>query len=233
MSEWKQISDGSGNEDGGIIWKPENSGDFQIGRYIEKEENTGTDGDSTLYHFENEDGIWKVWETAVLKGLFGKVDIGRTIKLVYKGTKKSRGGKWYKVFELFVKDEDAGGEPSSSSSSNEPEIMDLSGKQSDEQAVNDIINQQTTSDWFEKLQPYLPEKHEDLEIPEKRHAEWINRIRNDIIGTGTKPEKVTIKAIRDNVAILVEDGATSDHDLGKLDIEAGKGIFTLLHKVEK
>lgn len=39
--------------------------------------------------------------------------------------------------------------------------------------------------------------------------------------------------IRDNVAILVEDGATSDHDLGKLDIEAGKGIFTLLHKVEK
>lgn len=238
--DWIDVEDENENMESdfeGSIWKPEMVDEALIGRYVEMEENVGTKNDSTLYHIRKEDGeLFKVWGSKLLDGKFDKIPLKSLVKIVYLGKKQSKNGFMYKVFKVQYK---AGGGDSQSSSSSK-------NRQSDEQAVDDILNQtkepetldlsgkQTqTGDWFDKLQHYLPEKPEDLENPEKRYAEWINRIRNDIIGTGTKPEKVTIKVIRDNVAILVEDGATSDHDLGKLDIEAGKGIFTLLHKVEK
>ncbi len=110
---------------------------------------------------------------------------------------------------------------------NEPKTLDLSGKE-----VNGISPEDDPKqDWFILLQKYLPETPEDIKNPEKRAAEWINRIRQDIISPNIR--NPTIKMIRDNVNILVEDGHTFENDLGKLDIETGRGIFALLHKVEK
>lgn len=129
--------------------------------------------------------------------------------------------------------EDMGESPPSSS--NEPEVQQVT--EPSESDINDIVNEQVNQnsnkkDWYTEIQEYLPTKPDDYEDPEKRAASWIQGIRQDIIGTGVQESKVTSKVIRDNTAILVEDGATEDHDLGKLDEAAGREIFKLLRKVE-
>ncbi len=237
----------------GYLWKPQVNGETREGVFTRTETDVGDN--SVLHHFneenENPDAEddqtkhWKMWGSTVLDKLMARAKPGLPTKVIFVGKQKNKTNKYYTNLFEVLQDEDAGGEPStpssSSSSSGEPETMDL--RRSDEDAVNEImdndnkfhkakkVKKQKKGDWFEKLKDYLPEKNEDLEIPEKRHAEWINRIRSDLIGNGTR--KVTMKMIRDNVAILVEDGTTRDHDLGTLDEETGRGIFTLLRKIGK
>jgi hypothetical protein len=109
----------------------------------------------------------------------------------------------------------------------EPPVIDLS------EEVNRIADQQIMKDkvgWFESLRDQLPKTKEDLEDVEKVAAEWINRIRNDLIGSGVK--NVSTKVIRDNVAVMVEQNETSETDLGKLDENMGREIFKLLRQVD-
>jgi len=213
-------------------------GETREGYYSETEEIS----ESLLHHFNkhDEETHWKVWGSKLLDEKMKDAVIGLKTLVKFDGKRKNKTNNRSTKFWTVMQDEDdkLGGEASaSSSSSNEPETLDLSGQNSDEQAVNDIVNEQVNQnqnkdDWYTKIQEYLPEKPEDYENPEKRAASWIQGIRQDIIGTGVHESKVTPKTIRDNTAILVEDGVTEDHDLGKLDEEAGREIFKLLRKVE-
>jgi hypothetical protein len=233
MSDWEEVTDGNENlesEFEGEIWKPEMVDEALIGKYVEIEENVGTNNDSTLYHIRTVEGeLFKVWGSMVLDGLFQKVPLNTEIKLVYKGKKQSKKGFYYKVFKLFQK---PGGEPSGSSSSNqqpkqeqpniEAEIMDLSRQT--EQAKDN-----KEQDWFDSLRPQLPKSKEDLKDPQKVAIEWINRIRMDLIDNGTK--RVTLKMIRDNVNILWQE-EEKDFDLGVLDEAMAGRIFKVLKGCE-
>jgi len=162
MNKWIKVEDDGMNDDDGVMWKPENTGDFMIGRYTDKEENIGLEGNSTLYFFENDDGKWKTWGSKLLDSLMDKIGIGTEVKIVYQGKRKSQRGSYYKVYEVFTPEDDEGESPSKSS--DEPETHDLSGKQSDEEAVNDIITQETGE--------------EDMVA-----NSWLNKVTNDMIGS--------------------------------------------------
>jgi len=245
--DWNEITDGNENGESefeGEIWKPEMVDEALIGKYVEIEENVGTNNDSTLYHIRNENGeLFKVWGSKVLDGLFKKVPLNSMVKLVYKGKKKSQKGFYYKVYKLFSKQGGEGASASSSSTVEKPENTNQKDLEDNgakvmqvgptDEEINRIADQQiqkANGNWYKIIEQYLPKNKEDLEDPEKVAAEYINRLRSDIIGTGVK--NVTPKMIRDNVVILVEDGNTVEEDLGKLDEEKGKMIFKLLRKVD-
>jgi hypothetical protein len=127
MSEqtvWKKVEGESPeNDDGSEIWKPDNADAWISGEYFDKDENIGTQNNSTMYHIKGEkDGThYKLWGSKVLNSRMDDVEIGKTVKIVYHGKTQSKGGNYYKLWDVFVAEEgsskDGEKSPSSSSSS--------------------------------------------------------------------------------------------------------------------
>ena len=129
--KWDEIKDDMDDQDDGSrIWKPENADEWISGEYFDIDEGIGVKGDSTMYHIRDSDGVhWKVWSTTVLESKMKKVDVGRTIKIAYKGKHQGKSGNFYKVFNVFVaededKEEGEKSSPSSSSKSVPPVKLD-------------------------------------------------------------------------------------------------------------
>lgn len=119
QKKWDEIKDDmEDQDDGSQIWKPDNADEWIAGEYFDIDQEIGVKGDSTMYHIRDDNNMhWKVWSTTVLESKMKKVDVGRTVKIVYKGKHQGKSGNFYKVFNVFVLEEDDedGGEPSSSS----------------------------------------------------------------------------------------------------------------------
>jgi hypothetical protein len=183
MTEWEKVEDGPNGEVGfeGTIWKPEVVDEAITGDYVEKEEDVGLQGDSTLYHIKADDIYWKVWGSTVLDGLFKNVPVGSKVRLVYKGKRKSQKGNFYKFYELYTA---KGGASASSSSNDGPETLDLSGRTSDEQAVNDIMK----------------------DGPDKQAAYWVGEITDYLIAEGIKADDIKPLIIGETASKWVRSG---------------------------
>lgn len=123
MVKWNTVEADSpqDEDDESKIWKPELVDEWISGKYFDKDENIGQNQDSTMYHIRDQDGThYKVWGTMVLDSRMGKVEMGKLVKIVYKGKRQSKQGNYYKVFDVAWADaedgEGDGGEPSPSSS---------------------------------------------------------------------------------------------------------------------
>lgn len=175
--KWVKVEDEI--NDDSEIWKPETIGEYKVGKYLNKEENVGLESNSTLYFFKNEKEKWKVWGSKLLNSLMDKVDLGKEVKIIYQGKRKSQNGAYYKIFEIYTAEEDDdenGGENSPSSSNQE--------RQSDEEAVNDIMR-------------------EDEMIARG----WLNKVTNDMIGEQKTVDERTLKAEIYNLSqIPAKDG---------------------------
>jgi len=127
MTKWNTVEADSpqDEDDESKIWKPELVDEWISGKYFDKDENIGQNNDSTMYHIRDMDGThYKVWGTMVLDSRMGKVELGKLVKIVYKGKRQSKQGNYYKVFDVaWAEPEDGdedGGEKSSPSSSSKP-----------------------------------------------------------------------------------------------------------------
>lgn len=99
------------------FWKPEDEGDYIIGKYVQLDRNVGTNN-SNLYHIdisikdgeaviggETQDmsGIVKVWGSAVLNDRMGSIPMDAIVKIAFDGRGEKKGGHaapyLFKVFQ--------------------------------------------------------------------------------------------------------------------------------------
>lgn len=136
---WKTVEREPMEDDGIEMWKPELVGDFRKGEYIDREDDVGLKNDSTIYQFRDHDQKkdWKTWGSAMIDSLMKDIKLGTVVRLEYMGKKQSAKGNMYKVFQLAVwedDEEDVGGEPSSSSTNDDPFSLSAA------EYVNTLVN---------------------------------------------------------------------------------------------
>lgn len=191
MSEWTEVKDENENaetEFEGKIWKPEMVDEAIIGRYVDMEENVGTNNDSTLYHIRDQkDELWKVWGSKVLDSLFQKVPLQSEVKLVYLGKKQSKAGFYYKVYKLFQK---PGGGASSSSSST------VEKPESDEPPVINMMSNDEIED-----NPFMNNPEHDAEA-----RALITEITDFLLKNEITPDQVGKKIIGSTASKWVRQG---------------------------
>ena len=93
-------------ENNSSTWKPDSDGAAIAGRVLRIEENTGTNGDSTLVEVETEDQMQVgIWLSTVLERQWQKErpTVGDVIGIKYHGKRTSpKSGREYKSFTLKV-----------------------------------------------------------------------------------------------------------------------------------
>lgn len=95
MSEWEKV-------EATPSWDFEKNKEL-IGVLVGKEENVGRN-QSMLYHVERPNGDKvSVWGSTVLDSRLKFVDLGREVKIVFKGRKEGNAPQPYKDFDIFVK----------------------------------------------------------------------------------------------------------------------------------
>lgn len=205
-NDWIEVEDGNENSESGFegeIWKPELVDEFIIGKYVEMEENVGTENKSTLYHIRTpDDELYKVWGTMVLDTLFQKVELQSEVKLVYKGKKQSKNGRYYKIFKLFHKG--GGGASSSSSSTVEKPTQNEENMMDNDAQIMDITREQEHDDQIARG--------------------WLERVTNYFVNMGISPNETKLKAEVYNRI------GNRDKELGKLDEDMAKKVFKLIEK---
>lgn len=72
------------------------------GVLTEKEENTGSRGNSTLYTMERVDGeVIKFWGSTILDDRMSPVQIGEEVMIEFTGWDKNQQGTEYKTWEVY------------------------------------------------------------------------------------------------------------------------------------
>ena len=59
--------------------------------------------ENTCYDIDNDDGNFTVFGTAVLNNRLSEKDVGKTVRIKYKGESTSKSGQNYKDFEVAIK----------------------------------------------------------------------------------------------------------------------------------
>lgn len=228
--EWIEVENTeSENSEDTEMWKEFVKGESRIGILDEVNTEVGTFPGSILYIFEGDPSnppehqeTWKIWGKTNLNEKMKEIKVGDKVKVVYvdEHPPKRRGRKPWLEFRVYK----AGGEASASSSSSnseilnqpkphptlqedEPETLDLSSRQSDEEAVDDIPNR-------------------EIETEDMLANGWLNKITNDMIGNQQTVSEKTLKAEIYNLSQIPE----KDKDLGTLDMDMAARIFKAIDK---
>ena len=84
-------------------WIPENPNDFIIGRYLTTEEGKGR-GEGLLFHIleDREGKKHSILGNDVINDNFRKIEYGKIVKIIYKGTVISKRGREYKNYKFHV-----------------------------------------------------------------------------------------------------------------------------------
>lgn len=93
QKEWKAVEPD--------VWKPENDGDSVEGVYINVKEGIGMDEkEGRAYYLDTKDGIKMVWGTTVLNSRMSLVEVGKQVRITFKGTETNKKGQPLKIFKV-------------------------------------------------------------------------------------------------------------------------------------
>lgn len=99
MDEWKSLST--------EVVSFEKAGDSIEGKLIDVRDGNffRPDGSkSKVYDIETATGVKTLFGSMILERLMRKVQVGRRVKIVYKGTVKTKSGRMAKSYEVYVSD---------------------------------------------------------------------------------------------------------------------------------